>query len=80
MQTIVCMQTQKRKLFAWESKGTTRDAYFKNDFDYLKLAYVKCMNNVSLFSYALMKSMIEKYMFTQKDIKVKQKKTQLLIV
>ena len=31
------------------SKGTTREAYFKNNPYYLKLAYVRCMNNVSLF-------------------------------
>lgn len=31
------------------SKGTTREAYFKNNPHYLKLAYVRCMNNVSLF-------------------------------
>lgn len=31
------------------SKGIARETYYKNNHDYLKLAYIKCMNNVSLF-------------------------------
>ncbi len=31
------------------SKGATRDAYFKSNPDYLKLEYIRCMSNVSLF-------------------------------
>lgn len=30
-------------------KGSTREAYFKNNPDVLKLAYIRCMNNVSLY-------------------------------
>ena len=37
------------------------------------------MNNVSLF-HTLIKLLIEKYAFTQKDIKVKENKTQQLVV
>ena len=30
-------------------KGATREAYFKDNPEVLKLSYIKCMNNISLY-------------------------------